>query len=473
MPPPPLIVNLSGTLVKTDLVLEALVVLIKQNPLYFLFIPFWMCKGKAYLQRQIARRVSLDVSVLPYQSRLLDYLRAQRAHRRPLVLTTTQDERLARQVADHLQLFDMVLGSDGSRPLSADARRDHLLTVFGEKGYDYAGSGRSDLAVWASARKAIVVNSGRHVQSVVSRLAEVERIFEDRPGGFRPYLRALRLHQWVKNLLLFVPLLTTHRMPDLRLMTQASLAFVAFGLCASSVYLLNDLLDLSADRHHPHKRQRPFASGDLSLATALVLIPLLLGLSGLASLVLPAAFLGLLGFYYSATLAYSFMLKHVAPLDVLLLAGLYTARLLAGSAATALWPSPWLLAFTTFLFLSLALVKRYAELVIVVRTVGTEAAKARGYQADDRELITAMGIASGYVAVVVLALYITSMAAQRFHSRQEAIWLLCPLLLYWISYIWLIAHRGGMHDDPVVFALKNGGSMVVIVGMAIIFMIAL
>jgi 4-hydroxybenzoate polyprenyltransferase len=389
------------------------------------------------------------------------------------VLTTTHDERLARQVADHLQLFDMVLGSNGSTPLSAATRRDHLVTVFGEKGFDYAGSSHSDLAIWAAARRAIVVNPQRHVQSVVSQLAEVERVFADRQSSFRLCLRALRLHQWVKNLLVFVPLLTAHRMPDLRLLTQTSLAFIAFGLCASSVYLLNDLLDLSADRHHPHKRQRPFASGELSLATGLVLIPLLLGLSGLVSLGLPPAFLGMLGLYYSTTLAYSFVLKRVAPLDVLLLAGLYTVRLLAGSAATALWPSPWLLAFSTFLFLSLALVKRYAELVIVMRAVGAEAARARGYQADDRELITAMGIASGYVAVVVLALYITGVAAQRFHSQQEAIWLLCPLLLYWISYMWLIARRGGMHDDPVVFALKNRGSVLVIVGMALVFMIAL
>jgi 4-hydroxybenzoate polyprenyltransferase len=473
MPSPPLVVNLNRTLVKTDLLIETLVILLKQNPLYVFVLPFWMRKGKAYLQQQIARRVSLDVSVLPYQSRLLAYLRTQRAHRRPLVLTTTQDEQLARQVADHLQLFDMVLGSNGHRPLSAAARRDRLVTLFGEKGYDYAGSGHSDLVAWASARKAIVVNPRRHVQSVVARLAEVEQVFADRQSGFMLYLRALRLHHWVKNLLLFVPLLTTHRMPDLRLLTQASLAFVAFGLCASSVYLLNDLLDLSADRHHPHKRQRPFASGELSLATGLILVPLLLGLSSLVSLALPPAFLGMLGLYYSATLTYSFVLKRVAPLDVLLLAGLYTVRLLAGSAATALWPSPWLLAFSTFLFLSLALLKRYAELVIIMRTVGAEAARARGYQADDRELITAMGIASGYVAVVVLALYITSVAAQRFHSRQETIWLLCPLLLYWISYMWLIAHRGDMHDDPVVFALKNRGSIVVIVGMALVFIIAL
>jgi 4-hydroxybenzoate polyprenyltransferase len=447
--------------------------LLTHNPLYVLLIPFWLCKGKAYLQQQIARRVSLDVSVLPYQSRLLDYLRTQRAHRRPLVLVTTQDEQLARQVADHLQLFDMVLGSNGGTPLSAAARRDRLVTIFGEKGYDYAGSGRSDLAVWAAARQAIVVNPRQHVQSLVARLAEVEQVFADRQSGFMLYLQALRLYQWVKNLLLFVPLLTTHRMPDLRLLTQASLAFVAFGLCASSVYILNDLLDLSADRHHLHKRQRPFASGALSLATGLVLAPLLLGLSGLVSLVLPAAFLGMLGLYYSATLAYSLVLKRVAPLDVMLLAGLYTVRLLAGSAATTLWPTPWLLAFSTFLFLSLALVKRYAELVIIMPTVGAEAARARGYQADDRELITAMGIASGYVAVVVLALYITSVAAQRFHSRQEAIWLLCPLLLYWISHMWLIAHRGGMHDDPVVFALKNRGSIVVIGCMVVVFLIAL
>jgi 4-hydroxybenzoate polyprenyltransferase len=253
---------------------------------------------------------------------------------------------------------------------------------------------------------------------------------------------------------------------------QALLAFLAFGLCASSVYLLNDLLDLAADRHHPHKRQRPCAAGDLPLIVALVAIPILLGLSGLVALLLPPAFLGVLALYYCTTLAYSLVLKHTAPLDVLVLAGLYTTRIVAGAVAMDLWPSGWLMVCTTFLFLSLALVKRYAELIVMIREVGETMARERDYQVDDRELLSAMGIASGYLSVVILALYLSLALGRANFARYDVLWLWCPLLIYWISYVWLIAHRGGMTDDPLVFAIKDRISRVVVVAMGIVLLLA-
>jgi len=262
-----------------------------------------------------------------------------------------------------------------------------------------------------------------------------------------------------------------HRYHELDLLGRAFLAFLAFGLCASSVYLINDLVDLPDDRCHPRKRQRPFAAGELSLLWGLASVPLLLGLSLLVSLFLPLPFLGMLLLYYLLNLGYSFTLKRVVILDVIVLAGLYTMRIMAGAGSVDLWPSSWLLAFSTFLFFSLALVKRYAELVIM-REVSGEKAQVRGYRVIDMELLASLGGGSGYVAVLVLAIYISSGAAEILYNRETVLWLLCPLLLYWISYVWLIAHRGGMHDDPLVFTLRNRVSRIVILLVAVIFMLA-
>jgi 4-hydroxybenzoate polyprenyltransferase/phosphoserine phosphatase len=468
---PPLVVDLDGTLVKSDLLVESLVALLRRNPLYLFLLPLWLLQGTASLKRQVSRRITLEVSLLPYHSRLLEYLRTQRSRGRRLILATGADEPLARQVAEHLQLFDLVISSNGITNLSPRRKRDRLVKEFGEQGFDYAGNARGDLPVWRSARKAIVVNPQLSARLAADRVAEVEEVVDDRQGPTLLYPRALRLHQWLKNLLIFVPLVASHRVTDPALLGRASLAFLAFGICASSGYVLNDLLDLAADRRHPHKRLRPFAAGDLPLLSGLVWIPLLFGLSALLGLFLPPAFLGILVLYYGLSLAYSLYLKRFVLLDVILLAGLYTIRVMAGSAAVTIWPSPWLLAFSMFLFLSLALVKRYAELA----SIGAPAAETptvRGYLAGDRELVASLGTASGYVAVLVLAIYIASGAAKLRYSRHELIWLLCPLLLYWISYVWLVAHRGGMDDDPLVFALRDRVSHIILFLAAITLLVA-
>lgn len=455
----PLVVDLDGTLVKTDLLVEALFAMIKQNSLYFFLLPFWFIKGRAYLKRQVSRRVTLDVTVLPYNRELVDYLRDQRSQGRRLILAAGADERIARQVADYLQLFDMVLASDGTFNLSGQYKGRRLVEEYGQKGFDYAGDAGRDLPVWSSAHRAVLVNSTESLSRRVTRVTKIERVFEQPRKGVMPYVQALRLHHWLKNLLVFVPLTLAYRLSELDLLASACLAFLAFGLCASSVYLINDLVDLPADRHHPRKRERPFAAGELSLFWGLGSIPLLLGLSLLVSLHLPRPFIGMVVIYFLLNLGYSFTLKRVVLLDVIVLAGLYTMRIMAGSAAVSVWPSSWLLAFSTFLFLSLALVKRYAELVIM--GTETEVSQVRGYRIVDKELLASMGSGSGYVAVLVLAMYISSGTAEIHYTRQYLIWLLCPLLLYWISYVWLNAHRGTMHDDPLVFTLRDRVSRIV------------
>ncbi len=466
----PLVVDLDGTLVKTDLLVESFFALLKQNLLYIFVFPFWLLKGRAFLKRQISQRVTLDVTILPYHRELLDHLRILHAQGRRIVLATATDERIARQVADHLDLFDRVLASNGTVNLSGRYKRERLVMELGEKGFDYAGNSGRDFVVWAAARKAIVVNASRSLSHRVARVAEIERVLKGREKGLKPLVQALRLHQWLKNLLVFVPLVMAHRFFELELLVKNLLAFLAFGLCASSVYLVNDLLDLQADRHHPRKWQRPFASGELSLFWGLGLAPLMLGLSFLVSVLLPLPFLGMLFSYYVLNLAYSFYLKQVVLLDVIVLAGLYTLRVMGGSASVAIWPSSWLLAFSTFLFLSLALLKRYAELITMEAESGV--IQVRGYQMIDKELLVSLGSGSGYVAVLVLAIYISSGVAEIHYSRHHVVWLLCPLLLYWISYVWLIAHRGGMQDDPLVFTIKDRVSRIVILLGAVIFALA-
>ena len=254
----PLVVDLDGTLVKTDLLVESFFSLLKKNPLYILAFLFWLLKGKAFLKQQVVRRVAFDVDVLPYNHELLDHLKGQHARGRPLVLATANDERIASQVADHLQIFDRVLASNGKVNLSRRHKRERLVQVFGEKGFDYAGNGRYDLEVWSAARKALIVNCPQGVSRKAARVVEVDRVFNDREGKIIACLRACRPQHWLKNLLVFVPLVMAHRYNEPDLLARAFLSFVAFGLCASSVYIINDLVDLPADRHHPRKRQRPF-----------------------------------------------------------------------------------------------------------------------------------------------------------------------------------------------------------------------
>ncbi len=467
----PLVVDLDGTLVKTDSLIESFLALIQQNPFYLFLVLLWLLKGKAYLKRQICRRVALDVSLLPYNQELLNYLKVQRDQGRQLVLATGADEEIARRVANYLQVFDVILASDGATNLSAQHKRDRLVREFGEKGFDYAGNNRQDLLVWSAAHKAIVVGSWRSLPRLEAEGVRIDRVFIDRERWLKPYIKALRPHQWLKNLLVFLPLILTHRFLELDLLGKALLAFLAFSLSASSVYLLNDLVDLPADRHHPRKRKRPFAAGELSLLSGLISSPLLFGLSLLVGSFLPLPFLAMLVLYFLLNLGYSSYFKRVVLLDVITLAGLYTLRVMAGSASITIWPSTWLLAFSTFLFLSLALLKRYAELVTMGADPGV--VQVRGYQIMDKALIASLGGGSGYVAVLVLVIYISSGVAEIHYTRHYFIWFLCPLLLYWISYMWLIAHRGGMHDDPVVFTVKDRISRIVILLVAVIFVLAL
>lgn len=469
----PLVIDLDGTLIHSDLLLESGLSFLKHHPLRLLAPVRWLATGKANLKSRLARCAPVDVSVLPYNDDVLQLINREKQQGRRIVLATASHKSYAQKIADHLGLFDQVLASDEHTNLSAERKRDALVAEFGMQGFDYAGNSSDDLPVWQAARRAYVVNSHGKISRRAHSHGNVEGEIKREVQVARTWLKALRVHQWAKNALIFVPLLASHRLLETQLLLNGLLAFLFFGLCASSVYVLNDLLDLEDDRHHASKCRRPFASGALSIQSGLLAFPLLLlaGFVG-AALLLPWKFTVALGAYYLLTLAYSFWLKRRMAMDVIVLAMLYTSRIVAGTFAFSTRLTFWMLAFSMFIFLSLALVKRYAELREARMKGKNQKTRGRGYYPDDLEMISSLGAASGYLSVMVLALYIQDAATASMYHYPQLIWLACPLLLFWITRVWMLTHRGLMHDDPVVFAIKDRASLMIGACFALIFWVA-
>jgi len=454
-----LCIDLDYTLVRSDLLVESALKAVNEQPFAALGALRALRQGRAQLKQRLADLADLRVDLLPYDPGVLALAETARAAGRPVVLATAANHRYAEQVALHLGLFDAVHGSDANTNLCAHAKAERLVQSYGEGGFDYVGDSRKDLAVWRHARRAIVVNPQPGVLSGLARSGVPHTLLSRRGPLMAPLVGVLRPHQWLKNALVFLPLLAAHLFLDPPAILGGIAAFLAFSLTASVGYVINDLLDLEADRQHVRKRLRPFACGDLPFTWALALIVVLMAGAGAIGAWLPPLFLGVLGAYFAATLAYSLQLKRHMTLDVLTLAGLYTLRVIGGAAAIGIPPSFWLLGFSMFLFLSLAYLKRYAELESL-RREGGDWASGRGYGIKDLELVRGLGIPAGYCAVMVLALYINSPEVRVLYRHPEVIWLVCPLLLYWTARTWSIAHRGLMHDDPLLFAITDRGSQV-------------
>jgi 4-hydroxybenzoate polyprenyltransferase/phosphoserine phosphatase len=449
-----LVVDVDNTLIKTDLLQESVFAILRRNALYLFMLPVWLLKGRAHLKQMLADRVEMSAALLPYQEDLLAYLRAEHAAGRKLLLATASNVRFATAIANHLGIFADVLGSTSTENLKGARKLAHIQQKLGDTPFAYAGDSTADLPIWKAAAAAVLVNVPNSLRKQVASHTQVVREFEDRKNLVKALFKAMRPHQWLKNTLVFVPLVLAHKLDQSLYLQHSILAFIAFCMCASSVYLLNDMLDLAADRQHPSKRFRPFAAGNLSIMHGVVAMVLLLLGSLVVAFFLPPLFLAMLILYYLCTLAYSIWLKEAALIDTLMLASLYTLRLIAGAAAIPVMPSFWLLAFSMFIFLSLALIKRYSEL-LVLASEGKGRLIGRAYHTEDMENLAQSGIASGYLAVMVMALYINSEAVVRQYARPEALWVLCPIMLYWISRMWLQTRRGEMHDDPVVFAIKD------------------
>jgi 4-hydroxybenzoate polyprenyltransferase/phosphoserine phosphatase len=468
-----LVVDMDHTLVKTDTLHESIIQSISKNPINLLSMLGWLTRGKAVFKRHLADRCLADVETLPINSSVLGYIRQEREKGRPVALVSAADHRQAEALAAHLGLFDEIHGtgadSVGEKNLRGENKAAFLVSRYGEGGFDYIGDDRVDLPVWAVARRAITVGANARLRArVAATAADVEHL--DPPGSIviraAALLRAMRPHQWIKNILVFAPIAAAQDLSGLGL---AIVAFAVFNLAASSVYLINDLMDLRADRVHPRKRKRPLAAGDLTIHHGVVGAAVLLMMAFTLSVALaPPLFVGALTLYCVATLAYSLLLKRKLIIDILSLAGLYTMRILAGAAATNVVLSPWMLGFSMFLFLSLAATKRQAELADQLSRGRVETA-GRAYRTDDLPVLRGVAISAGQAAVLIFALYINSPPVTVLYSRPELLWLVCPVLLYWVTRMVMMTHRGHMTDDPIIFAARDRMSQIsgVLAGAAI------
>jgi 4-hydroxybenzoate polyprenyltransferase len=465
----PLVVDLDGTLTPTDTLVESVLLLAKQAPLALFKLPFWLLRGREAMKSEIARRVTIAPDELPYREDLLDYLRAERANGRELVLATAAHRSIAEGVAGHLGLFDRVLATDDTRNLKGPNK---LAAIRAEVGPDfaYAGDSAADLPVWEGAQAAVLVGASNTVARTVRARHPVEREFAQPAVGLAVWRKALRMHQWAKNVLLFVPLLTAFSfLPD-DLVTMA-LAFLCFSIAASATYIANDLWDLGNDRKHPRKRLRPFASGALPIGSGVAAAALLLGTSFALAFLVKPAFAAMLLAYVVTTTAYSWFLKERVLVDVLVLSLLYTMRIVTGSVAVGIHTSSWLLAFSLFLFLSLALVKRCSELQLL-QARGLACAHGRDYRVVDLAVLWPMGLASAMCAVVVLGLFITAPETRERYASPDLLWGLVALMIYWLGRLWIKTARGEMDDDPVLYALKDRGSRMVVVAMVAVALCA-
>jgi 4-hydroxybenzoate polyprenyltransferase len=456
----PLVVDLDGTLTLTDTLAESVVQVVRRNPVNLLRLPYWLLAGRSGFKEQVAAHADFGAESLPYREPLLDYLRTEKARGRRIVLATAAHHSIAARVSDHLGLFDDVCATDGGVNLKGEAKLARVHEQVGAQ-FVYAGDSRADLPIWHACGGAILAGVAPAVGAAVRAQASVEREFCNPCAGPQAWLRALRVHQWLKNLLLFVPLFTAFAFFDLDRLATLALAFIAMSLGASATYIANDLWDLDNDRRHPRKRLRPFASGQLPITHGVGCALLLLALSCGIGFAASPAFAGMLALYLVLTTAYSWFLKTRVLADVIMLSLLYTLRIVAGSIAVGISISHWLLAFSVFTFLSLALVKRCAELVSL-RQRGQPATSGRDYQVTDLEVLWPLGIGASLAAVIVFGLFINAPDTMARYATPHLLWGAALGFIYLFSRLWVSTVRGEMHDDPIVHLLDNRRSLAVV-----------
>lgn len=471
----PLCVDLDGTLVKTDTLAEQLLLLCKQHPVAVLQLLWWLTRGTVFCKQQLAQKVVLPVAHLPYHQELLEYLREQHKTGRVLVLATASHKLVARAVVDHLGIFSRVVAT-ATINLSGAHKAEHLVALFGQRGFVYAGNSRVDYPVWQAAAAGLVVNASTTVARQASQLVAIEKKFPRERWSLLTLIGLLRSQQWVKNILVVVPLIAAHQVTNFSSLLATLITFIAFSLIASSVYIVNDLLDLFADRQHPTKQFRPLAAGQVSLEVGAMLAPLLASSALILGWYVAPAVAAWLVVYLLVATTYTWWLKRLIAVDVIVLAFLYVIRLFAGGAATGIQLSRWLLVFSLFIFISLALIKRFSELKRIADQAGNHSV-GRGYTIADLAPVGQLGVVSGYVAVMVLALYVSSPEVVMLYHTPRLLWLLLPLFLYWVSRLWIIAYRGGLQgrfrDEPLVFAMRDVVSyLVAAIGLLIIFIAA-
>lgn len=470
-----LFVDLDGTLIKSDLLFECLVPIIK-NYFYAIFLaPFWLLKGKAYLKDKFSDLVSINPEILPYNNNVLEYIRKEKENGSKIILATASNIKLAKSISDYLGIFDDVIASSKEENLKGKNKLNKIKSYIENnninKEFSYIGDSEADVKIFNETNIPIVVGNKNVFNKIKSKNDKTTFVDGENDFSLKKFFKMIRTYQWVKNFLIFLPLILAHKFLDVNLLLKALVAFFSFSFLASSVYIINDIMDVESDRIHPSKKNRPIASGAVKISSALKVAFILMPLSFIISIFLGKEFLFVLLTYFITTSCYSFYLKKIMLVDILILSLLYTVRMFAGGVALNIYLSPWLFMFSMFFFFSLACAKRYSELYAVRNNLQDEI-KGRGYQAQDLEQIQIFGSSSGYIAILIFALYIQSDISMKLYKTPSFFWALCPIMLYWISRVWLLSHRGQMTQDPIIFALKDKVSYVVLILSIIIFGVA-
>jgi 4-hydroxybenzoate polyprenyltransferase len=449
----PIAVDLDGSLIHTDMLYETFVRAVFKRPwCLFLIIP-WLLRGRANLKMQLAALVDVDVTALPYNQDLITYLKQQQP--REIVLCTATNQLLADRIADHLGIFSGAIGSTETVNLTGEKKAAVLCDRYGGQNFSYVGNEKRDLKIWKHAASAIVVAKDHRLSNQIEKPCLVEFRCSAPKTTLKTLAKALRIHQWVKNILLFVPLFTSHQFTDKSLVLTSVLAFITFGICASATYLINDLSDLDSDRNHWKKKFRPLAAGTLSIRKSIFIIGVALPISWALALFVSPYFLLALLLYFGVTLSYSFILKRLQTVDVITLASLYTLRIIAGGIAIAAPPSFWLLTFSMFLFLCLAIVKRISELLKTASNGEIRKLSGRGYYTSDIQIMNSLATSAGMLSILVFAMYLNSDEVVQLYRSPEILWLVCPIFSYWVVRILVMGSRGEIDEDPILFTLKD------------------
>jgi 4-hydroxybenzoate polyprenyltransferase/phosphoserine phosphatase len=456
----PLIVDLDGTLIHTDLGWESLFLAVRKKPWILFLLPFWILRGMAFIKARLSEIHPCDPTHLPYNQDVLNFLKTHRSRGQDLVLASGSDQKNVGLIAEHLGIFVAAWGSDGSTNLTGTRKLQKIRQFYADKNFDYIGNDHKDLNIFAATEKSYLVSSNERLIRRARATGDLEQVFADRKNQFRDWLRMLRPHQWVKNILVFVPLIAAHQVDALNLAGLSVIAFIGLSFIASGTYILNDLLDMESDRKNRTKKQRPITSGRITVPCALVTSIALISIGIFFGFYVNTALMAAFAVYLVTTLNYSLWIKRLVLIDVLVLSGLYTLRIFAGAEATGIPLSNWLLSFSLFLFTSLAFLKRYVELQDHGQ-VSQEKISGRGYAPEDIETVRLLGIGCGLLSVIVLALYIDLREVSELYSKPKLLWFLCPLFLFWISHIWVAAGRGLVHQDPVLYAAKDRSTQIV------------
>ena len=467
----PLVVDVDGTLIKVDSLQEAFVQLLAKQPWTALRVLSVLRDGRAPFKAALANHSFPDVTTLPFDEKVLSAIKEARAKGRKVYLATAADNRFAKAIATAVGDIDGIFASDGKTNLKGIAKAERLVAAFGDRGFDYIGNSKTDLPIWRAARNVLVTGAPSRVVKSLNRQQLAPHVLRVRGTNAFTYLKALRPHQWLKNALLFLPALAGHAFNE-QTLVPALVAFISFSLGASSIYLINDMVDLPHDRAHPEKRHRPFASGTIPVSHGALIFALILGISLSLSLLLPPMFLVALAGYLCLAMSYSLYLKQKLMVDVVALAALYGIRVLAGSAVTGIVLSQWLAGFCFFIFLSLALMKRTTEIILLPET-SEDKVKGRGYRRGDLAVLNALTVASGFVGVLVLALYINSPDVMTLYRRPDLLWGICIALVYWLGRAFFLTGRGEMRQDPVIFAATDRNSLLTGILIIVLFVAAI